>query len=58
MNCNDDMLYIWFFSNKLDLIRATSDFSKIDYRGHHRKVVAICNGTLVNLQQKLGFLKH
>ncbi len=27
----------------------------IDYRGHHRKGVAICNATQVNLQQNLWF---
>jgi hypothetical protein len=27
----------------------------IDYRGHHRKGVAIYNATYVNLQQKLWF---
>ncbi len=30
----------------------------IDYRGHHRKGVAIYSATLVNLQQNLGFLEQ
>jgi hypothetical protein len=30
----------------------------IDYRGHHRKGVAIYNATEINLQENLGFIQQ